>query len=212
MGGCCWAPVAGWGVCWRTPPRPLAASAAAAGGFPRPPAPHPLPAGSLPPLPPTPRFPPSFLPLRQILFEETLFQNASDGTPFVKMLQGKGIIPGIKVGLLSCFSCLVLVPVWLWGPCAGNQGRPGWAGARLVERMCAGSPLAACKCMRGAPTRPACTSASPAPCWSSSPTRLAPTLPPPTSNPPCHYSHYCTGGQGRGGAARHRRRDGDAGH
>jgi fructose-bisphosphate aldolase class I len=32
-----------------------------------------------------------------ILYEETLFQNASDGTPFVKMLQGKGIIPGIKV-------------------------------------------------------------------------------------------------------------------
>lgn len=32
-----------------------------------------------------------------ILFEETLYQNASDGTPFVKMLQGKGIIPGIKV-------------------------------------------------------------------------------------------------------------------
>ncbi|KAI3423957.1 hypothetical protein D9Q98_009791 [Chlorella vulgaris] len=32
-----------------------------------------------------------------ILFEETLFQNASDGTPFVKMLQSKKIIPGIKV-------------------------------------------------------------------------------------------------------------------
>ena len=32
-----------------------------------------------------------------ILFEETLYQNASDGTPFVKMLHGKGIIPGIKV-------------------------------------------------------------------------------------------------------------------
>ncbi|PSC70525.1 fructose bisphosphate aldolase [Micractinium conductrix] len=32
-----------------------------------------------------------------ILFEETLYQNASDGTPFVKMLESKGIIPGIKV-------------------------------------------------------------------------------------------------------------------
>jgi fructose-bisphosphate aldolase class I len=32
-----------------------------------------------------------------ILYEETLYQNASDGTPFVKMLQDKGIIPGIKV-------------------------------------------------------------------------------------------------------------------
>ncbi len=40
---------------------------------------------------------PSFYCAPQILFEETLFQNASDGTPFVKMLQDKGIIPGIKV-------------------------------------------------------------------------------------------------------------------
>eukprot|EP00887_Chlorella_sp_A99_P006841 scaffold2.g6841.t1 len=34
-----------------------------------------------------------------ILFEETLYQNASDGTPFVKLLQSKGIIPGIKASL-----------------------------------------------------------------------------------------------------------------
>jgi len=33
----------------------------------------------------------------QILFEETLYQSSSTGTPFVKLLQGKGIIPGIKV-------------------------------------------------------------------------------------------------------------------
>jgi len=32
-----------------------------------------------------------------ILFEETLYQNAADGTPFVKMLNDHGIIPGIKV-------------------------------------------------------------------------------------------------------------------
>lgn len=32
-----------------------------------------------------------------IMFEETLYQNASDGTPFVKMLQDKNVIPGIKV-------------------------------------------------------------------------------------------------------------------
>ncbi|ESO91582.1 hypothetical protein LOTGIDRAFT_217342 [Lottia gigantea] len=32
-----------------------------------------------------------------ILFEETLYQKAKDGTPFVKVLQDKGIIPGIKV-------------------------------------------------------------------------------------------------------------------
>jgi len=32
-----------------------------------------------------------------ILFEETLFQNASDGRSFVDVLKSKGIIPGIKV-------------------------------------------------------------------------------------------------------------------
>lgn len=35
--------------------------------------------------------------LWQILFEETLYQNSTSGTPFVKILQQKGIIPGIKV-------------------------------------------------------------------------------------------------------------------
>lgn len=32
-----------------------------------------------------------------ILFEETLFQNASDGRPLVKILQERGVVPGIKV-------------------------------------------------------------------------------------------------------------------
>jgi fructose-bisphosphate aldolase class I len=32
-----------------------------------------------------------------ILFDETCYQKADDGTPFIKVLQGKGIIPGIKV-------------------------------------------------------------------------------------------------------------------
>lgn len=32
-----------------------------------------------------------------ILFHETLYQNADDGTPFVKILKDNGIIPGIKV-------------------------------------------------------------------------------------------------------------------
>ena len=35
--------------------------------------------------------------LAQILFEETLYQNDTNGTPFVKILQDKNIIPGIKV-------------------------------------------------------------------------------------------------------------------
>jgi fructose-bisphosphate aldolase class I len=34
-----------------------------------------------------------------ILYDETLRQSASDGTPFAKLLSGKGIIPGIKVDL-----------------------------------------------------------------------------------------------------------------
>ena len=32
-----------------------------------------------------------------ILFDETLRQSASDGTPFPKLLGSRGIIPGIKV-------------------------------------------------------------------------------------------------------------------
>merc|ERR1712100_999622 len=32
-----------------------------------------------------------------IMFEKTLYESSSDGTPFVKVLQDQGIIPGIKV-------------------------------------------------------------------------------------------------------------------
>src|SRR3978361_1743378 len=34
-----------------------------------------------------------------ILYDETIRQNALDGTPFPKLLESKGIIPGIKVDL-----------------------------------------------------------------------------------------------------------------
>jgi len=34
-----------------------------------------------------------------ILFHETLYQKADDGTPFVKALQQNGVIPGIKVSI-----------------------------------------------------------------------------------------------------------------
>jgi fructose-bisphosphate aldolase class I len=37
-----------------------------------------------------------------ILYEETLFQNATDGRPFVKVLQDRGVIPGIKVDKGTC--------------------------------------------------------------------------------------------------------------
>src|SRR5581483_11048535 len=32
-----------------------------------------------------------------ILFDETIRQSSSDGTPFPKLLESKGIVPGIKV-------------------------------------------------------------------------------------------------------------------
>src|ERR687884_1984456 len=32
-----------------------------------------------------------------ILFDETIRQSSSDGTPFPQLLEGRGIIPGIKV-------------------------------------------------------------------------------------------------------------------
>lgn len=40
-----------------------------------------------------------------ILFHETLYQKADDGTPFVELLKQRGIIPGIKVdtGVVSLF-------------------------------------------------------------------------------------------------------------
>src|SRR5207253_8541804 len=34
-----------------------------------------------------------------ILYDETIRQSASDGTPFPKLLASKGIVPGIKVDL-----------------------------------------------------------------------------------------------------------------
>src|SRR5437899_11812762 len=34
-----------------------------------------------------------------ILYEETIRQSSDDGTPFPKLLESKGIVPGIKVDL-----------------------------------------------------------------------------------------------------------------
>jgi hypothetical protein len=36
-----------------------------------------------------------------ILFEETLYQKADDGTPFVDIMKSLGILPGIKVSLIA---------------------------------------------------------------------------------------------------------------
>ena len=55
-----------------------------------------LPRSPFLPLTPHPLSPPHPL-FSQILFEETLFQSASDGTPFVDILKAADILPGIKV-------------------------------------------------------------------------------------------------------------------
>lgn len=55
-----------------------------------------LPLSPFLPLTPHPLSPPYPL-FSQILFEETLFQSASDGTPFVDILKAADILPGIKV-------------------------------------------------------------------------------------------------------------------
>jgi len=60
-----------------------------------------------------------------ILYEETLFQNAKDGTPFVDMLKSQGIIPGIKVDT-------GLKPL-----CGGNKGETWCSGLDdLYTRCC----------------------------------------------------------------------------
>lgn len=58
-----------------------------------------------------------------ILYEETLFQNHADGTPFVKCLEKIGVIPGIKVDM-GLQPLLGGHPVETW--CTGLDG--------LVER------------------------------------------------------------------------------
>jgi hypothetical protein len=65
------------------------------------------------------------------LFEETLFQNASDGTPFVKMLQSKKIIPGIKVRFcLSVCLCRALLR------CRASNQIDFLVGAPIVGSLC----------------------------------------------------------------------------
>ena len=48
-----------------------------------------------------------------ILFHETLYQKADDGTPFIDLIRERGIIPGIKVWLSHltiCSSDLTTLP------------------------------------------------------------------------------------------------------
>ena len=46
-----------------------------------------------------------------ILFEETLYQKADDGTPFMDLIRDQGIIPGIKV---KTFAILQFTPIFLF--------------------------------------------------------------------------------------------------
>src|SRR5437764_9003642 len=69
-----------------------------------------------------------------ILFDETIRQSASDGTPFPKLLDSKGIIPGIKVDTGA--KPLALAP--------GETITEGLDGlrARLEEHRGLGAPFA----------------------------------------------------------------------
>lgn len=59
-----------------------------------------------------------------ILFEETLFQSAEDGTPFVDVLKNEGIIPGIKVDT-------GLKPL-----CGGGEGENWCSGLDSLHERC----------------------------------------------------------------------------
>lgn len=47
-----------------------------------------------------------------ILFHETLYQKADDGTPLVNLIKERGIIPGIKVNIKKGNLC---ISFRLWG-------------------------------------------------------------------------------------------------
>ena len=42
-----------------------------------------------------------------ILFEETLYQKADDGTPFIDLIRERGIIPGIKVAAVITLALVI---------------------------------------------------------------------------------------------------------
>jgi len=69
-----------------------------------------------------------------ILYEETLYQKASDGTPFVELLKKQGVIPGIKVDK-------GLVPISGTDDESATQGLDG-LGARCAEYYKAGARFA----------------------------------------------------------------------
>ena len=52
------------------------------------------------------------------MFEETLYQDSSNGKPFVDVVKANGIIPGIKVDSLKPFTDGVGYETW----CSGLDG------------------------------------------------------------------------------------------
>ena len=60
------------------------------------------------------------------MFEETLYQDAADGKPFVDVLKAQGILPGIKVDTGE--HCCVLHEEFALNP-TGRAGAICWASA-----------------------------------------------------------------------------------
>eukprot|EP01118_Nematostelium_gracile_P009492 TRINITY_DN3208_c0_g1_i1.p1 TRINITY_DN3208_c0_g1~~TRINITY_DN3208_c0_g1_i1.p1 ORF type:complete len:357 (-),score=131.37 TRINITY_DN3208_c0_g1_i1:47-1117(-) len=70
-----------------------------------------------------------------ILYEETLFQNAEDGTPFVELLKKENVIPGIKVdkGLVELFGTKQETATQGLDDLAGRCKKYYQAGARFAK-------------------------------------------------------------------------------
>lgn len=74
-----------------------------------------------------------------ILFEETLYQKAPDGTPMVDILNKQGILPGIKVDK-------GVVPLFLADNESATQGLDG-LGTRCADYYAAGARFAKWRCV-----------------------------------------------------------------
>ncbi len=99
----------------------------------------------------------------QILFEETLYQDGSDGTPLVQVLQRQGIVPGARCRRLSQL-CLASSPRmtrqpdaprqasrWTraWSTCRAPTGRAPLrcgAGGTVLERRAGRPPACSAAC------------------------------------------------------------------
>jgi fructose-bisphosphate aldolase, class I len=64
-----------------------------------------------------------------ILFDETIRQSASDGTPFPELLAAKGIIPGIKVDMGANSLALADAENRCWSAVAKQESRRGYFAA-----------------------------------------------------------------------------------